>query len=103
MAKLNAVITTTTSPERYVSVEFVYHPCGYSEVIRRGGLNSEEDKASASKLFNASKNALVEFNEKFQREANEYDKDVLKRTDGLNTTIVFVSVPSPEAYPQHCP
>ena len=43
------------------------------------------------KLSNTSKNALTEFNEKFQREANEYDKDILKRNDDLNTTVIFVS------------
>ena len=53
--------------------------------------DSEGDKATATKLSNASKNALVEFNEKFQREANEYDKDILKRIDDLNTTLIFVS------------
>ena len=43
------------------------------------------------KSSNTSKNALVEFNEKFQREADEYDKDILKRYDELNTTLIFVS------------
>jgi len=53
--------------------------------------DTEGDKATATKLSNTSKNALVEFNEKFQREANEYDKDILKRIDDLNTTLIFVS------------
>jgi len=53
--------------------------------------DSEGDKATATKLSNTSKNALIEFNEKFQREANEYDKDILKRIDDLNTTLIFVS------------
>ena len=53
--------------------------------------DSEGDKATETKLSNTSKNALVEFNEKFQREANEYDKDILKRIDDLNTTLIFVS------------
>ena len=44
-----------------------------------------------SKFSNASKNAHVEFNEKFQREANEYDKDVFKRYGDLDTTLIFVS------------
>lgn len=49
------------------------------------------DPDAAIKLSNTRKNALVEFNEKFQREANEYDKDILKRIDDLNTTLIFVS------------
>ena len=43
------------------------------------------------KFSNAGKNALVEFNEKFQREANEYDEHILKRYEDLNTTLIFVS------------
>jgi len=53
--------------------------------------DAEGDKATATKLSNTSKNALVEFNEKFQREADEYDKDILKRIDDLNITLIFVS------------
>ena len=60
-------------------------------MIHSDGLDSERDKAPALKLSNTSKNALTEFNEKFQREANEYDKDILKRNDDLNTTVIFVS------------
>jgi len=55
-------------------------------MVRSDGPDPEGDKAPASKLPNTSKNALVEFNEKFQREANESDKDILKREDDLNTT-----------------
>lgn len=62
-------------------------------MIRSDDPDSEGDKPQtpATKPFNASKNALVEFNEKFQREANEYDKDILKRNGDLNTTLLFVS------------
>ena len=42
-------------------------------------------------MLNTNKNTLAEFNEKFHREANEYDKDILKRYDDLNTTLIFVS------------
>ena len=42
-------------------------------------------------LFVTNKNTLAELNEKFEREANEYDKDILKRYDDLNTTLIFVS------------
>ena len=60
-------------------------------MVYSDGLDSERDKAPVSKLSNTSKNALMEFNEKFQREANEYDKDILKRKDDLDTTLIFVS------------
>lgn len=63
-------------------------------MIHSDGPDSEKDKEPALKLPNTSKSALVEFNEKFQREANEYDKDILKRYDDLNTTLIFVSDPS---------
>lgn len=56
-----------------------------------GGPNTEEGTEPELKLSNTSKNAFVEFNEKFQREANEYDKDILKRYDDLNTTLIYVS------------
>ena len=42
-------------------------------------------------VSNTSKSVLEEFSEKFQREASEYDKDILKRNDDLNTTLIFVS------------
>lgn len=60
-------------------------------MIHSAGADSEEDKGPALKLSNTSENALVEFNEKFQRKADEYDKDILKRYDDLNTTLIFVS------------
>lgn len=62
-------------------------------MIHSGGPDSEEDKGPSLKLPNTSKNVLAEFNEKFQREANEYDKDILKGYDDLNTTLIFVSDP----------
>jgi len=60
-------------------------------VIRSDVPDSEGDKAPALKLSNPSKNTLVEFIEKFQREANEYDRGILKRNGDLNTTLIFVS------------
>lgn len=54
-------------------------------------LKPEGDKAPALEVSNTSKSVLEEFNEKFQREANEYDKDILKRNYDLNTTLIFVS------------
>ena len=60
-------------------------------MIHSDGADSKEDKGPALKLSNTGKNVLVEFNEKFQREANEYDKDILKRYEDLNTTLIFVS------------
>ena len=47
--------------------------------------------APTSKFSNASRNAHAEFNDKFQREANEYDKGVFKRYGDLDTTLIFVS------------
>ena len=49
-------------------------------------------------LLGTSSNARVEFYDKFQREADEYDRDFMKKYDeDLNTTLIFVSVflPSP--------
>ena len=62
-------------------------------MIRSDDPDSEGDNTPAPKLSNTSncKNALVEFNEKFRREANEYDKDILKRNDDLYITLIFVS------------
>lgn len=60
-------------------------------MIHSDNPDPEEDKEPALKLPNTNKNTLAEFNEKFQREANEYDKDILKRYDDLNTTLIFVS------------
>ena len=38
-------------------------------------------------------NARVEFYDKFQREADEYDRDFMKKyEEDLNTTLVFVSI-----------
>ena len=40
-----------------------------------------------------SSNARVEFYDKFQREADEYDHDFIKKYDeDLNTTLIFVSI-----------
>jgi len=60
-------------------------------VIRSGNPDPEKDKRPALKLPNTNKNTLAEFNGRFQREANEYDKDILKRYDDLNTILIFVS------------
>jgi hypothetical protein len=49
-------------------------------------------------ILGTSSNARVEFYDKFQREADEYDRDFMKKYDeDLNTTLIFVSVflPSP--------
>lgn len=62
-------------------------PCLFSEVIE----SKDGKDAPTSTFSNASKNAHVEFNEKFQREANEYDKDIFKRYGDLDTTLIFVS------------
>lgn len=51
----------------------------------------EGKDAQTSEFSNASKNAHAEFNEKFQCEANEYDKDVFKRYGDFDTTLIFVS------------
>lgn len=60
-------------------------------MIHSDDADSKEDRGPALKFSNAGKNALVEFNEKFQREANEYDEHILKRYEDLNTTLIFVS------------
>ena len=39
-----------------------------------------------------SRNARVEFYDKFQRELDEYDRDFMKKYGELNTTLIFVSV-----------
>ena len=45
-----------------------------------------------SNLLGTSSNARVEFCDKFQREADEYDRDCIKKYDeDLNTTLIFVS------------
>ena len=44
-------------------------------------------------LLGTSSNARVEFYDKFQREADEYDRDFMKKYDeDLNTTLIFVSI-----------
>ena len=43
-------------------------------------------------LLGTSSSARVEFYDKFQREADEYDRDFMKKYDeDLNTTLIFVS------------
>jgi len=47
-------------------------------------------------LLGTACNARVEFYDKFQREADEYDSDFMKKYDeDLNTTLIFVSILSP--------
>ena len=42
-------------------------------------------------LIGTANNARVEFYDKFQREADEYDRDFIKKYDeDLNTTLIFV-------------
>lgn len=60
--------------------------CFFSEAIE----SKDGNDAQTAKFSNASKNAHVEFNEKFQREANEYDKDIFKRYGDLDITLIFV-------------
>jgi len=44
-------------------------------------------------LLGTSSSARVEFYDKFQREADEYDRDFMKKYDeDLNTTLIFVSI-----------
>jgi hypothetical protein len=44
-------------------------------------------------LLGAASGARVEFYDKFQREADEYDGDFIKKYDeDLNTTLIFVGV-----------
>ena len=44
-------------------------------------------------LLGTASSARVEFYDKFQREADEYDSDFMKKYDeDLNTTLIFVSV-----------
>jgi len=44
-------------------------------------------------LLGTASSARVEFYDKFQREADEYDRDFMKKYDeDLNTTLIFVSV-----------
>lgn len=50
-------------------------------MIRSDGFNPGEDSSR--------KNALVGFNEKFQREANERGRVILARYDELNATLIF--------------
>lgn len=43
-------------------------------------------------LLGTASSARVEFYDKFQREADEYDRDFMKKYDeDLNTTLIFVS------------
>lgn len=43
-------------------------------------------------LLGTTSGARVEFYDKFQREADEYDRDFMKKYDeDLNTTLIFVS------------
>ena len=43
-------------------------------------------------LLGTTSSARVEFYDKFQREADEYDRDFMKKYDeDLNTTLIFVS------------
>lgn len=51
-------------------------------MIHSDGFNPGEDPTR--------KNALVGFNGKFQREANEHDRVILASYDELNTTLIFV-------------
>ena len=45
--------------------------------------------------------ARVEFYDKFQSEADGYDRDFMKKYDeDLNTTLIFVSVPLPAYTPR---
>jgi len=44
-------------------------------------------------LLGTSSSARVEFYDKFQREADEYDRDFMNKYDeDLNTTLIFVSI-----------
>ena len=44
-------------------------------------------------LLGTSSNPRVEFYDKFQREADDYDHDFMKKHDeDLNTTLIFVSI-----------
>ena len=44
-------------------------------------------------LLGTASSARVEFYDKFQREADEYDRDFMKKYDeDLNTTLIFVSI-----------
>jgi len=46
-------------------------------------------------LLGTASSARVEFYDKFQREADEYDSDFMKKYDeDLNTTLIFVSIRS---------
>lgn len=43
-------------------------------------------------LHGTSSNVRVEFYDKFQREADDHDRDSMKKYDGdLNTTLIFVN------------
>ena len=53
-------------------------------------LNDVSSPSAILKFSSASKDARVEFNEKFQHE-DGYDKDVFKGYGDLNTTLIFVS------------
>jgi len=49
-------------------------------------------------LLGTASSARVEFYDKFQREADEYDRDFMKKYDeDLNTTLIFVSAASASA------
>jgi len=44
-------------------------------------------------ILGSTNSARVEFYDKFQREADEYDHDFMKKYDeDLNTTLIFVSI-----------
>ena len=47
-------------------------------------------------LVGTTNNTRVEFYKKFQREADEYDRDFVKKCGGdLDTTLIYVRFPSP--------
>lgn len=90
MAKQDTT-TSTAIPKQYVSTTSVCVTGDHLQIIYSHDLKPEGDKVLALEEPNTSKSVLEEFNEKFQREANEYDKDILKRNYDLNTTLIFVS------------